>query len=169
MNRNHVDPSMGIIETTGRWFVVAGQQPNEPTYDPKQVCFYLGMQLEELTEKLALVAGEEAVVDLKAIADEFKKAPPELVTVIDDRLRSDARIAAEFLDGDCDLLWVTLGGMRALGADSRHAYGLVTLANWEKFPNGEVLRDANGKVVKPKGWLPADLTPALPAVLRGTP
>jgi predicted HAD superfamily Cof-like phosphohydrolase len=65
------------------------------------------------------------------------------------------------LDADMDLIWVTLGSARAQGANAGYAYHLVSEANWAKFPNGVVTKDANGKVVKPAGWLEPDLTEAI--------
>ncbi len=162
------NPQGDLFRDTCDWFVKAGQQPAMPEFNAQQVCFYLGMQLEELAEKLSLIFGsaDAFVCSLNTSADEFKRATEYTQAIV---TRAVKRNPALWLDADLDLIWVSLGGVRALGVEPSAAYALVADANWAKFPDGVVTRDANGKVMKPPGWREADLTPVLPAVLRPTP
>lgn len=148
---------------TSGWFAATGQQPEIPTYDPKQVTFYLGMQLEELAEKVSLM-GEVlsvAVNDLPSLLDEaakeFKRQRPDIVAAVDAAVRSNPE---KWLDADCDGLWVTLGAIRALGVDplaTNGGYEAVLQANWNKrWPDGTFHKDVNGKIVKPEGWAEPD-------------
>lgn len=153
-----------IIKTTADWFVKAGQQPAVAEPDPKQVCFYTGLQIEELTEKLGRILGAELVQPLVEMANDFKRCPPELLM----RCAVAMKDAPDkLLDDDMDLIWVSIGAARATGADVEQAYGLVGEANWAKFPGGIVTRDVNGKVMKPAGWKEADLNPAVHPILKG--
>lgn len=162
------------FDVTSQWFVTAGQQPATPEFNAQQVCFYLGMQLEEMAEKLSLLASgttfrhgfnsNDFTAELNYSAKIFKEASPKILGRIEAAVRANPAL---WLDADLDLMWVTLGAVRAMGVEPSAAYALVADANWAKFPGGVVTKDANGKVVKPPGWREADLTPVLPAVLRG--
>ena len=145
-----------LIQQTNRWFVHAGQQPAMPHPDAKQLCLYIGLQLEEIEEKIRLIYGCPlgSLVDLSA---QFKAASPTLQQMAYEAMSEHP---AEMLDADMDLIWVTLGSARAQGANAELGYALVTQANWAKFPDGVVTKDSNGKVQKPAGWVEPDLTPA---------
>ncbi len=98
--------------------------------------------------------------------------PGELrIALVDEEARE---FAAAVRSGDpvaivhelVDLLYVTYGAAVALGVDVEGAFDLVHAANLGKL-GGE--RRADGKVLKPAGWQPADITgwlvahPATPA------
>lgn len=163
-----------LIDDTSEWFVTAGQQPATPEFNAQQVCFYLGMQLEELAEKLGLLGSfpvsghgfnsDDFTAELEYSAKVMKAAGPQILSRVYGAVKANPAL---WLDADCDLMWVTLGAVRAMGVEPSAGYALVADANWAKFPGGVVTKDANGKVVKPPGWREADLTPVLPAVLRG--
>jgi predicted HAD superfamily Cof-like phosphohydrolase len=150
---------MNQIHNTLQWFVKAGQMTDPPKRDARQTAFYIGMQLEEFAEKLTCVLQPNtALVQAMSIeATKFKNG--EYTEAVAWSLRNKA---LDLLDGDMDLLWVTLGAAAAQGADVEGAYETVSEANWAKFPNGVVTRDPlSGKVRKPAGWVPPDLTPHL--------
>ncbi len=66
-----------------------------------------------------------------------------------------ARIAKEA----ADLEYVTLGTSASLGIDATRAYADVHQSNMSKLgPNGEVIRRADGKVLKSELYKPADLS-----------
>lgn len=149
---------MSIIYSTEQWFVKAGQMPDVPTPDSRQAAFYIGMQLEELTEKLALVfpGGSTLVWAMSNAAISFKRGD------YDDEawnaLRENPRA---MLDADLDQMWVTIGAARAQGANTSLGYALVNHANYAKGTDGVFKKDENGKIIKPIGWKEADLTPAI--------
>lgn len=143
------------IAKTHDWFVTAGQMPATPAPDVRQVAFYIGMQLEEMAEKLEALGMARLASGLSAHADLFKRGAN------DDAVRGAllAGKAEALLDADMDLLWVTIGAAYAQGADAQGAYAEVAEANWAKFPNGVVTRHPEtGKVLKPEGWQAPNLT-----------
>lgn len=156
-----------VIETTARWFFEANQQPENPAPDVRQTAFYIGMQCEELSEKLAVLGlgGDKAY--LAHLGSVFKRG--DFDGVVKAAL-ADPPVAKELLDADVDLIWVSVGAGRAQGADVTGAYGAVNERNYAKrFEDGLFHNDpATNKVLKPDGWTPADLTPFLhPAIAAG--
>ncbi len=154
-----------LMRSTLAWFVAAGQMPPTPEPSVRTTALYLGLQLEELAEKLELILGDAHswLRQMRSLSAALKSG------AWDDRIMevmADPRKLAEFLDGDMDLIWVSLGAAAATGSDAVGAYAAVAGANWAKFPGGVAVRDANGKVVKPAGWTAADLTPYLHPTLR---
>ena len=65
----------------------------------------------------------------------------------------------ERLDGCMDLIWVTLGYCIAKGYDIKGAWEEVADSNLAKInrKTGKVLKDHQGKVMKPEGWVAPDL------------
>ena len=66
----------------------------------------------------------------------------------------------EQLDACMDLIWVTLGYCHMKGYDVRGAWNEVTTSNLWKIDSktGKVIRREDGKILKPEGWTPPDLT-----------
>jgi predicted HAD superfamily Cof-like phosphohydrolase len=76
----------------------------------------------------------------------------------------DAIIAndkVETLDALIDILVVTIGAIHSMGADSEGAWNEVMRTNMAKIDpdTGKVRKREDGKVLKPEGWTPPDLTP----------
>ena len=80
--------------------------------------------------------------------------------------------ATETLDALVDLVYVIVGAALEYGMDFAGAFRAVHAANMAKLgPTGEPIMREDGKVLKPAGWRPADLTPyiaALPATRQET-
>lgn len=155
---------MNLIASTGEWFVAANQQPADPTPDVRQASFYVGMQLEELAEKLAVLSHKDGAW-LSALADGWKRG------VFDAHMSvalADSGKVKELLDADVDLVWVTCGAARAAGSDLPGAYAAVGEANWAKrWEDGYFHNDPETKkVLKPLGWTAADLTQFVHPTLR---
>ena len=69
--------------------------------------------------------------------------------------------AADFegiVDNTLDLVYVLLGLLIAMGVDARPVWNEIQRANMAKTNGG--LRE-DGKVLKPKGWIPPDITGVL--------
>jgi predicted HAD superfamily Cof-like phosphohydrolase len=66
----------------------------------------------------------------------------------------------ERLDACMDLIWVILGYCIAKGYDVRGAWNEVALTNLRKIDSqtGKVKKNEYGKVMKPEGWKPPDLS-----------
>lgn len=144
-----------MIRDTESWFRSTGQMAvTEP--NKRWLAFYAGMQLEELSEKFELIQCLHFFsVHMKNLAKELRKGD------YDDAVW-EAFLAnpKAFLDSDGDLIWVTIGAATASGADLGNAYVSIDEANWDKeFPDGTFHLDETGKVLKPEGWQPPDLTP----------
>lgn len=56
-----------------------------------------------------------------------------------------------------DVLYVAVGTLVAMGAPVDACFTEVSAANLLKAPGGKVQRRADGKVLKPEGWQPADV------------
>lgn len=152
---------------TCAWFVTAGQQPAVPEPSPAQTAFYIGMQLEELAEKLEVFFGagpETPAARIQDMGKLFKSGAYDAAAVA---ALANPDTAKAMLDADMDLIWVTLGGARAQGADVQGAYNAVDTANWAKFTDGKAtLHPVTRKVLKPEGWKAPDLTPFIHASLK---
>ena len=66
----------------------------------------------------------------------------------------------EMLDALIDMLVVTIGAIHSMGADAEGAWKEVMRTNFEKIDKdtGKVRKREDGKVLKPVGWTPPDLT-----------
>lgn len=68
--------------------------------------------------------------------------------------------AVDDLDALIDIMVVTIGAIHSLGADAQGAWNEVLRSNLAKIDKttGKVLKREDGKVLKPDGWTPPDLT-----------
>lgn len=145
--------------------------------DDRLTALYIGLMLEEMSE------GIHAVFDghkTNALSSAFKEG------LHDDSVASMPKEKrAELLDACVDLAWVALGCAYAMGADVEGAIAEVAKANMSKLvgcPECEghgvvpidghmvkgcenckhtgnvALRDGNGKIKKPDGWMAPDVS-----------
>ncbi len=68
----------------------------------------------------------------------------------------------EVADALTDLLYVIYGAGHAYGIDLDRCFAEVHRSNMSKFVDGKIIKDANGKVLKPKTYSPPDLSFLLP-------
>ena len=66
----------------------------------------------------------------------------------------------ETLDALIDILVVTIGAIHSMGSDAEGAWKEVMKTNFAKIDKdtGKVRKREDGKVLKPTGWVPPDLT-----------
>lgn len=66
----------------------------------------------------------------------------------------------ETLDALTDILVVTIGAIHSLGADGEGAWKEVMSTNFAKIDRetGKVRKREDGKVLKPQGWTPPELS-----------
>jgi Phosphoribosyl-ATP pyrophosphohydrolase len=66
----------------------------------------------------------------------------------------------EMLDACMDLIWVTLGFCAMKGYDADGAWNEVLRSNMRKLDpkTQKAIRREDGKILKPEGWTPPDLT-----------
>ena len=144
-------PTETLISDVKKFTELAGGTTDQ--FNVRQTALYIGLQLEEMAEKLTAVFGGHSphIADrLMSVSLGFKEGD------FDDAI--EACDAQDLLDADVDLAWVTIGSMLSQGADVLGAIGEVTRANMDKFPGGVVTKDCNGKVKKPQGWKGPDLS-----------
>lgn len=135
-------------------------------FNVRQTALYIGLQLEEMAEKLeAMDVSSHVPPGLRLLSRCFKDG------TLDHRVENGDREA--MLDADIDLAWVTIGSALSQGADVLGAMREVSRANLDKIgPDGSVIKDENGKVRKPAGWRGPDNSPfvipretAVPAIV----
>lgn len=63
----------------------------------------------------------------------------------------------EFIDALGDLDYVIEGSRLAFGIIGEPIANEIQRSNMSKFPNGVVLRRADGKIIKPESWSPPDI------------
>ena len=101
--------------------------------------------------------------------NEFNKDQFNLyVTLIEEEANelADAITAhdqVETVDALIDILVVTIGALHSMGADAEGAWKEVMKTNFAKIDRdtGKVRKREDGKVLKPVGWTPPNLTPFL--------
>jgi hypothetical protein len=81
---------------------------------------------------------------------------------VGDLVKTNSSYSSEgVVDGCCDLVVVTLGTLCAFGVEDLPHFCEVSDCNDAKFADG-VIKDENGKVVKPEGWTGPDHSQYLP-------
>jgi predicted HAD superfamily Cof-like phosphohydrolase len=75
----------------------------------------------------------------------------------------EAHNQVETLDALVDILVVTIGAIHSAGWNAEGAWKEVMATNFAKIDRetGKVRKREDGKVLKPTGWTPPDLTPFL--------
>ena len=73
----------------------------------------------------------------------------------------EAEDMVEILDALEDIMVVTAGAMHSMGADGEGGWKEVMRTNFAKIDKetGKVRKREDGKVLKPLGWTPPNLTP----------
>eukprot|EP00457_Paulinella_chromatophora_P012567 gb/GEZN01012785.1/.p1 GENE.gb/GEZN01012785.1/~~gb/GEZN01012785.1/.p1 ORF type:complete len:199 (-),score=37.95 gb/GEZN01012785.1/:429-1025(-) len=135
----------------------AGQPtPERPELMSKNEVTFLGkMLLDEILELYATVMPpEEAVASLKANLDQAKRIPQ--IKPSDER---SVNIIAEQVDALVDIYYYSLNAAAKKGQNMSRVFQVVHAANMAKRDpaTGQFLKRADGKIIKPKGWLSPDI------------
>jgi predicted HAD superfamily Cof-like phosphohydrolase len=143
------------LETNVIRFMHAGDQSTDH-FNVRQSAFYLGMQLEELAEKMKHIAGDDQqCLDLSTVLDQFGEAFKR--GTYDGHLaRATAEQRAEFIDADFDLAWVSIASLASQGVPVPEVIAEGSYSNLVKIgPDGKCVKDKlTGKILKPAGWKP---------------
>ncbi|WP_199153652.1 nucleoside triphosphate pyrophosphohydrolase family protein [Chromobacterium sp. ASV23] len=110
--------------------------PSHPEFQPQQLAMWQAMLDEELAEL------RQALADYRRLPEQS----PE------QQRHSRAELAAEAVD----VLNVVCGLLLSQGLPLEAMCQAIHEANLRKCVDGKVVRRADGKVLKPEGWLPAD-------------
>lgn len=146
------EKKMSMVEDVRLFMETAGQSLNESVPSGDDAALLL--EAEHIMNGVIRLKGSGDPRHLRA-----RLMLEELGELIDAMAMNDGEA---MLDATVDLVYVTIGTALAFGAPFEAAWNAVQEANMAKFPmvDGKrvVLRDEGGKVLKPEGWKPADLT-----------
>lgn len=123
---------MSIFYDVDAFMTACGHTP-----DPKRVGLYLDLVREETGEL------EQAMAEFYAAEN-----------------KQDEQVArAEVLDAICDSIWVLVGLAKTMDLPVEWGWDEVTITNLKKIDAelGTVMRDENGKIMKPPGWRAPDM------------
>lgn len=149
---------MHLIQQAVRGFMTTAGLPLDK-FTPDQAALYTGLQLEELGEKIQAISAGAITVEARELLSKFAADCDALGQRfkqglhVGDMMRADH---AKLIDADFDLAFVSIGAGYSTAGDFDGAVNAGSAANLAKFPNGQVLRDENGKIKKPAGWTDAD-------------
>jgi predicted HAD superfamily Cof-like phosphohydrolase len=158
INDAKINPN--LLTIIGAFMRIGGQTTD--ALNPQQATLYVGLVLEEVAEMIETIAGGSVTQQdcahllghadqIKLLSGEFKKG-----LHMGDLLRCDRE---ELLDAFIDTAWVAVGAAYSVSHNTAGAVAEVGRANLSKYPNGQVLRDENGKIMKPPHWRGPDLSP----------
>jgi predicted HAD superfamily Cof-like phosphohydrolase len=137
-------------EDVRRFMEASGQTTGK--MNPEQAALYLGLQCEELAEKLRRLGWTDLADDLHRTGLEIRHdGAPDLAVADRDKLADD----------NFDLLWVTIAAMHSEGIDPETAWLCGAPSNLAKIVHGKVQKDETGKVKKPSGWQEPDFRPSV--------
>lgn len=164
IDREHFDSLQRDVQD----FMTKGGQTTSK-FNARQACLYMGLQLEEMAEKVAVLMDGTLTasqrehlqvlhITLDKFAREFKAGMHE-----GDFLRADH---AELIDADFDTAWVSIGALLSTALFPMDAIAHGTYTNLDKFRDG-CIKDANGKIKKPEGWQEPDFRPYVDPTPRG--
>lgn len=138
------------VEDVRRFMEASGQTTGK--MNPEQAALYLGLQCEELAEKLRRIGFPSEAYDLDEIGLYLREQG---------HTRFEGVPRDKLADDDFDLLWVTIAAMHSEGIDPETAWYCGAPSNLAKIVNGKVEKDETGKVKKPSGWAEPDFRPAV--------
>lgn len=147
---------------------VAGQSTGR--FNPRQAALYTGLVLEEVGEMIDVIMrgcishAQQAHLSilhstLRRYAKEFHEGYH-----MGDILRCRH---ADLIDAQFDTAWVAVGALISTSPKPDGAIAHGTFTNLDKFVNGKVIKDINGKVQKRPGWQKPDFEPYVENLARG--
>jgi predicted HAD superfamily Cof-like phosphohydrolase len=149
---------MSQLSDVYRFMTACDQETS--AFSPRQAALYLGLQLEELAEKLEAFPEMQITANLlHMVGDRFKMGQHDDLF---DYISPEQKV--KILDADMDLLWVSAGAALSLGADTSRAWNLLTDNNMAKIDpeTGRARRHPEtGKIMKPEGHKPPDFASCL--------
>lgn len=151
---------MHLIQQGVRAFMTTAGLPVDK-FTPSQACLYTGLQLEELAEKIQVIAGGTITADSREELTRFAQLADALGKQFKKGLHAGDMMRADhgkMIDADFDLAFVSIGALYSTAGDGDGAVHAGCESNLAKFPNGVVTRDENGKIQKPAGWSEPDFT-----------
>jgi predicted HAD superfamily Cof-like phosphohydrolase len=133
------------------WHEKARQFPSDADFQVQLGCHF--EEIAEMFDVLRLTKGDERLFNVASmamykLANELKQG--KLQVAIVDR--------HEFLDSLCDQIVTAVGAGHCTGMNVVEGCRSVNTSNWSKFgPDGEPIRDSNGKILKGSRYQPPAL------------
>lgn len=131
-------------------------------FNARMVALYVGLQLEEMAEKIEAIPNPRNELGFLRVALEYHSRLFKSGKFDDlvESMSHEQRVEA--LDADIDLAVVALGGACALGAEVEMAANEVMSSNLSKCIEDEdgnpyMAKDENGKVIKSKNYFAPNL------------
>lgn len=134
---------MDTIKSINEWFQAAMPEPTEQN---RRVQY--GCMLEEVAEALRESEDQYEEDVVSDLAMTYKSCES----------RVGIKFPEKMLDALCDIIVTAVGVAHTQGYDIMGALAEVNRSNWSKFVDGKPVFDANGKIAKPAGYSPPDLT-----------
>jgi hypothetical protein len=139
------------IAAINAWHQAARPEPTEA-----DLRVQIGVHVEEVAEFL------DSLIGLNPDGETALSGARALMHLLADRIKSghyDVTIGnrKEALDAICDQIVTAVGVGHCAGFKTVEAISRVDESNWTKTVNGEFLRDANGKIVKPTTYCAPNL------------
>lgn len=143
------------IDIINEWHSRARPNPDDKAFNVQ-----LGCHLEEIVEMLEAVTfcleghsptpGHMTILytGLKLFADKLKSG--EVAAAVDNR--------EEFLDSLADQIVTATGVGHCAKMNVPEAVRRVNASNWTKYVDGKPVFNQHGKITKPEGYQPPDLT-----------
>jgi predicted HAD superfamily Cof-like phosphohydrolase len=161
--QKHNATTYDFFEDVEKFNLAAGRTNHR--FEPKAIGLHVALQLEELREKLVAICKMSPVLNddthqLLTTINAMRHLRHLFKEGVFTQMIADAD-PIELLDGDIDLCVVSVGSMMSQGANYQRALRKVTDANLAKLVNGIAIKDKDGKIQKPDGWAPADLSDCL--------
>ena len=151
-------PNINLAETVHEFMRIGGQTVDTP--DARQASLYLGLQMEELAEKLGVLIAVHTFENdiLQTLKSHLGLASwvaknGGFTGAFSTMFRDYPEAHADCVDADIDLAWTALGGLMCSARRPFDAINEAARANMDKYPNGVAMRDVNGKIQKPTGWV----------------
>jgi predicted HAD superfamily Cof-like phosphohydrolase len=157
------------IQAVKQFNQLANEGDNFDKFNVRSTSLYFGLILEEVAECMTEIFSrhgfqnshghhvssveQDTVKSIIDMANHFKRGSYDQLVQNSDKVT--------LVDGCVDTLYVSIGCLLAQGADVEGAFNEVQRSNMSKVDaaSGRMLKDSNGKVIKPSTYSPPDLKP----------
>ena len=109
-------------------------------------------------------SGQQDFPDLQGMTSKQAKLYMDLITEEYNetwRAFNVDKDVVEVADGLADMVWVIMGMASTLDIPFDKVWNEVQASNMSKFVNGKVVKDKNGKIMKPDGYFRPDIAKVL--------
>ena len=143
-----------MIESIELWQRRARPKPTDRDFNVA-----LGVHFEEIVEMLDALVFDMPTGEMLGEHTMARSALNELSQYLKKNVAVAVAFDREaFLDSLADQMVTAVGVGHCAGMKTSDACRQVNQSNWSKFVDGQPVFDAHGKIAKPAGYVPPDLT-----------